>query len=103
MEIEYSNTKRNLGVLVADKMRWEKHVVNKANRMLELLKRTFESRDHSLWKDLYVALVRPHLEHAVNSFNPHLFADIEKLDLVQRRALKIPECLENLNFSERLR
>ena len=56
-EIGYSNIERDLGVLVAEDMRWKKHIdyeVNKANRMLGFLKRTFESRNPSLWKDLYV-------------------------------------------------
>ena len=32
----------------------------------------------------------------------HLIGDIEKLELVQIRALKIPEGFENLRYSERL-
>ena len=46
--------------MIAEDVKWKNqvnHVVNKANRMLGLLKRTFESRDSSLWKDLYVALI----------------------------------------------
>ena len=66
------------------------------------LKRTFESRDPSLWKDLYAALIRPHLEYAVQTWNPHLIGDIEKHELVQRRTLKIPEGFENLSYNERL-
>ena len=52
---------------------------------------------------MYVALIRPHLEYEVQTWNPHLIGDIEKLKLVQRRALKIPEGFENLSFSKRLR
>ena len=92
--------------MIAEDVKWKNqvnHVVNKANRMLGLLKRTFESRDYSLWKDLCLALIRPHLEYAVKTWNPHLIGDIEKLELVQRRALKIPEGFENLSYSERLR
>ena len=98
-------TERDLGVMIAEDVKWINqinHVVNKANRMLGLLRRTFESRDSSLWKDLYLALIRPHLEYAVQTWNPHLIGDIEKLELVQRRDLKIPECFESLRYSERL-
>ena len=52
---------------------------------------------------MYVALIRPHLEYAVQTWNPHLIGDIEKLELVQRRALKIPEGFESLSYSEGLR
>ena len=91
--------------MIAEDMKWEYHinyVVNKTNRMLVLLKRTFESRDPLLWKDLCVALIRPHLKYAVQIWNPHLIGDIEKLELVQGRALKIPEGFENLSYSKRL-
>ena len=64
-EIGHSNTERDSGVMIAVDVKWKNqvnHVVNKANRMLGLLKRTFESRYSSLWKDLYVALIKPHLD-----------------------------------------
>ena len=41
-----------------------------------------------MWEDLYVSLVRLHLEYDVQAWNPHLQADIEKLDSVQRRATR---------------
>ena len=36
-----------------------------------------------LWKELLVALIRPHMEFVVQVWNPHLIGDIEKLELVQ--------------------
>ena len=51
-------------MMIAEYVKWKNqvnHGVNKANRKLGLLKRTFESNDPSLLKDLYVALIRPHL------------------------------------------
>ena len=54
-----------------------------------MLKRTFESREPGLWKDLYVSLVRPHLEYAVQAWNPYLQGDIDKFERVQRRATKL--------------
>ena len=65
--------------------------MNKSNIMLGLSERTFEIGDPSLWKDLNDALVRPHLDYAAQTWNPHLVGDIEILELVQRRALKISE------------
>ena len=46
---------RDLGVIVANDLKWSGHVdrmVGKANRMLGMLKRTFESMEPELWKDL---------------------------------------------------
>ena len=80
-------------------------MVNKADRILSnfLLKRTLERRDPSLWKDLYVALIRPQLEYAVKTWNPYLFGEIEKhKKLVHRLALIIPEGFENLSHRDLL-
>ena len=52
---------------VGSDLKWRDHLdrmVEKANRALGMLKRTFESREPGLWKDLYVSLVRPHFEYA---------------------------------------
>ena len=73
--IEKTGLERDLDVIVANYCKWSGHVdriVGKANRILNMLKRTFESREPRLWKDLYVSLVRPHLEHAVEAWNPYL-------------------------------
>ena len=69
-EIEETNLERDLGVIVGSDLKWREHVdrmVGKANSTLGMLKRTIESREPGLWKDLYVSLVRPHLEYAVQN------------------------------------
>ena len=63
-------------------------MIGEANRLLGMLKMTFESRDPKLWKELYVSLVRPHLEYAVQAWNPHLQGEIDKIERVQRRAIR---------------
>ena len=40
-------------------------MVGNANRILGMLKRTFEIKEPGLWKELYVSLVRPNFEYAV--------------------------------------
>ena len=68
-----------------------------------MLKRTFESRDPGLWKDLYVSLVRPHLEYAVQVWNPHLQGDIDKIERVQRKATRIPFGFAKLQYEDSLK
>jgi hypothetical protein len=70
--------------------------------MLGMLKRTFVSRDTDLWKKLYTSMIRPHLEYAVQVWNPRLLGDIESLEKVQRRATKIPTKLSRLSYDQRL-
>ena len=67
-----------------------------------MLEKTFVSRDLGLWRDLYVSLVRPHLEYAVQVWNPYLKRDVERLESVQRRATRVPVGMRGLQYEERL-
>ena len=64
--------------------------IGKANRKQGMLNRTFKSKEPQLWKDLYVSLVRPHLEYAVQAWNPQLKGVIDKVDKIkERKAIRI--------------
>ena len=66
---------RDFGLNVGYDLKCSGHadrISGKANRMLGMPKRTFESSDPGLWKDLYVTLVRPLLKYTVQVWNPFL-------------------------------
>ena len=67
-----------------------------------MLKKTFVSRDSKIWKKLYVFLVRPHFEYAVQAWCPYLVMNIEAIEKAQRRASKIPKELYGLDYEERI-
>ncbi len=70
--------------------------------MLGFINRIFSFKNKYIILSLYIRLVRPHLEYAVQFSSPHHAKDIEKLEAVQRRATKMIPYLRNKSYEERL-
>jgi hypothetical protein len=82
---------KDIGVLVAENLSFNKHIqnqVNKANSIMELIRRTYTYLDEQSFKYLFQALVRPHIEYAEAVWSPFKVGDIKKIENVQRRATK---------------
>ena len=95
-----------MGVVIDSKLSFSEHVgekVSKANRIVGLIRRTFVSLDEKMFKPLYVALVRPHLEYANQAWSPYLSKDIVPIENVQRRATKLIPSLKEMSYEDRLR
>ena len=90
-----------LGVLISDDLSWSLHVErisSKARRRLGMLYRQFYqwSSPEALLK-LYLSLIRPHLEYAVQVWNPYPAKDVHKLESIQQFALRM--CLKRWKSS----
>ena len=107
IELKNSAGEKDLGVLLDSELEFSQHIraaTSKANSVIGMLKNAFVSRDVELWIKLYVSLVRPHLEYAVSVWKPRLRRDIDALERVQKRVLRIPHELRALSgYKERLR
>ena len=97
------STYKYLGVIISDDLSWALHIeeiTSKARKLVGMLYRNFYrwSRSDALFK-LYLSLIRPHLEFAVQVWNPYLIKDIQKLEFqtVQKFALRM--CLKRWSSS----
>ena len=77
-----------LGLLLSTNLSWSAHIdsiCSKAKKILGLIYRRFYgSASHDTLKQLYLSLVRPHLEYACQVWDPHLVKDRKKLEDVQK-------------------
>ena len=102
----YSQCEKDLGVFIDKSLSFDKHinhVINKANRIMGIARRTFECMDEEIFKYIYKGLVRPQLEYAHSVWAPHHAKHIEALESVQRRATKTVPGLAKLDYDKRLR
>ncbi len=75
---------------------------NKARGMLFFIKRFFTCLTKEIFVPLYSALVRPHLEYAMQANCPYLKKDIDHLERIQRAATRRVKGLRGLTYEERI-
>ena len=81
----------SLGVSIAGDLSWSPHIDNtkkKASQTLEFLKRNIRVHNKDLKSVAYKTRVRPQLEYASTVWYPHHDKNINKVEAVQRRAVR---------------
>ena len=80
-----------LGITISSDLRWNKHVVNitnKANRTLGFLRRNLRIGSSRLKTSAYNTLMRPSLEYGCTVWDPFTQDNINKIEMIQRRAVR---------------
>jgi hypothetical protein len=91
-KLKVVNQFKDLGIIISNHLTWSDQVnsvVNKANRVLGIIKRTVGTSNMKVFMLLYKTLVRPILEYAVPMWSPYLVKDVKALESVQRRASRM--------------
>ena len=104
--LERVNEECDLGIWFDNQLKFSTHVahvVEKANKILGLIKRSFVYLNCENLRMLYTGIVRPHLEYGNVVWHPGYKKDVELLERVQQRATKMVPELKDLSYEERLR
>ena len=90
-------------ILVATDQEKDFHVhtsaaTKKANQILDVINKTYTTRDATSISTLYKSMVRPHLEYGNVIWGPFYVGDAKSVETVQRRATKLIPELKNLPY-----
>ena len=97
---------KDLGVLFDNQLDFGKHIrsiVGRANRMLGLIKISFDCMDREMFRNLYLVMVRPLLEYCVQVWSPYKQGDIDFIEKVQKRATKLVPGMRGKSYEARMK
>ena len=85
-------SQKDLGITISNSLNQTKHVqelVKKARQKIAMFRRCFTGLDEAKVTTLYQSIVRPALEFASTAWSPYTKKDIEALEKVQTRCLRL--------------
>ena len=95
---------KDVGVLIHKSMKPARHCRKAANTgmgVLNQIRRNFHFRDRHVFVRLYKQYVRPHLEFATAAWSPWHKQDIDVLEEVQKRAVKMVSGLRGESYEDK--
>ena len=104
-ELEVADREKDIGVKVANTLKPSnqcQEAAGRANSVLGQITRAFHYRDRKTFLSLYIQYVRPHLEFAVPAWSPWSIADIQTLEKVQQKVVRMISGLQGKTYEDKL-
>ena len=90
--LEKKSQIRDLGIIVSEDLKFHAQVdsaCKRAHAEINRIRRSFISRSPQFLAEMFKMYVRPHLEYAVEVWNPKAIGDIKKMEKVQNKMTKL--------------
>ena len=99
------DNEKDLGIIITKDLKPHEQCVaarNKANKILNMIRRQVECKSAEIVTKMYNSYVRPILENCIQFWCPYLVQNIDMLEKVQKRATKMIPGIRFLPYRERL-
>ena len=100
VQVTSVSEEKDLGVTFEPSLKFDIHInncVNKAQRVLAMIRRSFDYMEKDMFITLYKSIVRPLLEYGTPVWSPLLMKDIRKIESIQHRATKLVPNISNFH------
>ena len=104
--LDYSENEKDLGVYIDNKLTFDSHidnVANKANWIMAISRKIYDYMDAKTFSYIFKGLVRPYLEYSAPVWSPHTIKLKEIIENVQRRSSKTIPGLSGHSYPDRLK
>jgi Reverse transcriptase (RNA-dependent DNA polymerase)/Endonuclease-reverse transcriptase len=104
VKLKVVEEEKDVGITIHKNLKPGRHcerVAATATGILRQLAKSFHYRDKRVFLRLYTQHVRPHLEFATPAWSPWLTADIQKIEKVQEKAVKMISGLKGASYEEK--
>ena len=104
-KLSESDSERDIGVTISNNLKPSKQcseAARKPNAVQGMITKSFHYRDRYVFINLYKQYVRPHLEFCSPAWSPWTQANINCLENIQQRAVRLVSGLRSQDYKDRL-
>jgi ribonuclease P/MRP protein subunit RPP40 len=106
VELKTTETEKDLGIIGNSNLKPGEQcaqAAKKANQVLGQMVRAFHYRNKKVFGKLYKTFVRPHLESASLVWSPWTEKDVEVLEKLQKRAVRMMSDVKGESYEDKLK